>query len=308
LIAATVNRTYTWFVRRAVKRAGFVNPIFWVFQFSAEPVISNLEPELVVYECAEEWYHYETRPQIRQYIKETDQEMCRRADVVFVPSQALFESKKAHNEQTFLVPWGVDTELYGRTSDPNTPIPRDIQHLNHPIVGMFGMLDGRRLHIELLNQLATRHPDWNIVLVGRCMPNLDRGPLKELPNVHWPGFKDVAELPGYCKAYDVCIIPYIINEFTSSIMPLKLVEYLATGKPVVTTALPAADDFRDLIHVADTIEEFERCVIASLTHDNEEDRRLRLERSKEFSWDLLAECKMQIAADQLTRQPAEAAL
>ena len=90
-----------------------------------------------------------------------------------------------------------------------------------------------------LQTIAGRRPDWHFVLVGPVQPNLDVSPIEALPNVTLTGMAEVSELPGYVRAFDVCMIPYLIDDFVRGIYPLKLHEYLAAGKPVVTTPIPA---------------------------------------------------------------------
>lgn len=304
-IAHSVTAMYTWIIRGVMRRTGMTDPVFWVFQFSAAGVIQSMRPVLTVYECAEEWSEYGTKPHLKAYIRERDEQLCRCADLVLVPSMAMLERKRPFNENTHLVPWGVRTDLYAAAQSSTTSVPEDIASLPHPVIGMFGMLDGRRLHRELLIHLATNHPDWSIVLIGRCMPNLDQAPLRALDNVHFLGFQPVELLPGYCKAFDVCIIPYMVNEFTRSIMPLKLVEYLATGKPVVATALPAADGFRDVVRVADSIESFESHVLEALAEDAAETEK-RLARALPFDWEIVGQRKLELAKAALRQdeQPA----
>lgn len=297
-VAAAFGAMYTRLVRRAIRSAGFTRPIFWVFQFSAANVVRSIKPELAVYDCGEEWAEYTTSPRVKKYLQKTDADMCRCADMVFVPSQAMYESKSPFNPNTHLFPWGVDTELYGQTQQSDTTVPHEISDAAHPVIGMFGMLDGRRLHIELLTYLAGRHPDWTIVLIGRRMKNLDDTKLREHSNIRILDFKPAEELPGFCKGFDVCMIPYMVNSFTRSIMPIKLVEYLATGKPVVSTALPAAKTFRDVIRVADTIEDFEECIIEALNEDAGRTAE-RIARSMEFDWNVLGQRKFALAADRL---------
>ncbi|MBI4579904.1 MAG: glycosyltransferase, partial [Planctomycetes bacterium] len=258
-----------------------------------------------VYECAEEWDAYETDPLNKQHIREMDEALCRAADVVFVPSRELLKRKSPQNPSTYLAPWGVDLELYARARDPATPIPADVRSLPRPIIGMFGMLDGRRLHTELLRHLAVQHPDWSIVLVGRCMPNLDRSSLDPLPNVRFLGMRPVEQIPAYCKAFDVCMIPYMLNEFTRSIMPLKIAEYLATGKPVVSTELPAAVEMSDVIHVARDIPEFEQHLCAALAERPELSAR-RVARAQDFDWDVLMRQRMAWVAPHLNGMHAAA--
>jgi glycosyltransferase involved in cell wall biosynthesis len=290
-------------IRRASHRAGFRRPIFWIFQFNSAGVIRSLRPAFSVYECGEMWEAYETDPRNRRYIRAMDEALCRQADAVIVPSQRMLENKRSFNPHTYLIPWGADVAMYARARRCDTPLPADVARVRHPILGMFGMLDGRRLHLELLCHLATRHPDWQIVLVGRCMPNLNQAPLRALPNVQFLGMKRATELPAYCKAFDVCMIPYMVNEFTESIMPLKLAEYLATGKPIVTTALPATRGLEDVMCIADDIESFERGVCEALREEPHHAIK-RVERAQAYDWEVVADRRMRIVSSLMRGETA----
>jgi len=297
-IARSVTATYEYLVRRALVQAGFRRPIYWVFQFNAVWLVRALRARLVVYECAEEWAENTASPAVRRYIEQVDEQMCRTADLVFVPSSEMLRRKSPRNPHTYRVPWGVDIGLYATARRPETRIPEEIARLPRPIIGIVGMFDGRRLHVELLVELARRHRNWSVVLVGRCMPNLDTRPLTDEPNIHLYGMRPVEALPAYCKGFDVCILPYRVVEFTRSILPLKLVEYLATGKPVVTTAIPAAREFRDVYYVADTIDEFDRMVAEAIDEDGRH-AAARVRRAAAYDWNAIAERKMAMAAERL---------
>lgn len=297
-IARSVSATFQLMIRMACNRLKFHRPLFWIYQFNTAGVVRALRPYCTVYECAEEWAAYETHPQLKQYISNVDADLCRSADVVLVPSRAMYDRKHGYNPETHLFPWGVDIDLYAQARRNETQIPSELHGMSRPIIGMFGMLDGRRLHNELLAELAKRHPDWSIVLVGRCMPNLDRSVLDPLPNVHFLGFQPVEVIPGYCKGFDVCMIPYMLNDFTRSIMPLKIVEYLATGKPVVSTPLPAAVELNDVIRVGGTADQWERHIEEALD-ERDEARQLRISRAAEYDWDVLVQRRLQAVAGYL---------
>ncbi len=300
-IQRSLSCQYTWMVRAAQRRLGMRRPIFWVFQFNTVEVLDALRAAFAVYECAEDHAAYEVDERVKRHIVEMDARLCRRADVVLTPSRAMHSARIALNPRTSLVPWGVDTRHYGLARQAGTPVPDDVARLGKPVIGMFGMLDGRRLHVELLLRLSQRHPDWQVVLIGRCMPNLDTRPLLERPNIHLLGMKPVETLPAYCKSFDVCIIPYMLNEFTRSIMPLKLVEYLATGKPAVATALPAALELNGVIRIGATLDEFERHVVEALA-EGPESAAARVRRAREYDWEAVAEQKLSIVAHELERR------
>jgi glycosyltransferase involved in cell wall biosynthesis len=289
-------------VRYAMRRLNIERPICWIFQFNVSDLLPALNPSLTVYECAEDYAAYETRDWVRRYVEGHAERLCRECDCVLVPSEKMARMREWVGNRLHLIPWGVDVPHYAKARETETPIPPELDKLPRPIIGMFGMLDGRRMHYDLVLHLARRHRDWSIALVGRCMPNLNKELLDAEPNIHFFGMQPVDALPGFCKGFDVCMIPYRLNQFTEAIMPLKLTEYLATGKPCVSTELPAAKVFKDVIHVADSIESFEQGVIAALKQDTGQQR--RIERANEFDWEVIGSRRLAVAAQSLRKKQA----
>src|SRR5205823_5722054 len=127
--------------------------------------------------------------------------------------------------------------------------------------GFFGLI-GDWVDLSLVRELALARPDWSITLIGKAATDLR--PLQGLPNVHLLGPKPYASLPGYCRGFDVAILPYRKTEHIAHASPLKLREYLAAGKPIVSVPHPEVRQFGELVHVADSVAEFvqeiERCL------------------------------------------------
>jgi glycosyltransferase involved in cell wall biosynthesis len=143
-----------------------------------------------------------------------------------------------------------------------------------------------------------------VVIVGQALGDgfgLDLGRLTHRANVHLLGMKGRGALPGYLKAFDVCLIPYLINDFTRSIYPLKLHEYMASGKPIVTTRIPACEEYRDVMRIAETPEEFLAHVMAALREDDAEMRRRRMQIAQENSWERRVQEKSRLIEEHLGR-------
>jgi glycosyltransferase involved in cell wall biosynthesis len=182
-------------------------------------------------------------------------------------------------------------------SDAETIVPSDLAAIPQPRIGFVGMIDPVRFDAELIRSLAA-HSEFHFVLVGGLSGGA-RDLLPDGPNIHWLGMKPVSQLPAYLKGIDVCIMPYRLNEATHNIYPLKLHEYLATGKPVVSTAIPAVEALRDLIYVADTAQHF-----ADLLQDavREADPTLCARRrnyAQQHNWDSHVQAKSRIVREQL---------
>jgi len=175
------------------------------------------------------------------------------ADVVFTGGRKLWEAKKLQNENCHFYGCGVDVAHFGSARKDDTKIPDNIASLKKPILGYFGVID-ERMDYELLVKLADANPEWSIVMVG---PKTKVDTLPQRPNLHWLGQKNYAELPAYCKAFDVCLMPFALNEATEYINPTKALEYMATGTPIVST--PVADvvtNFGAVVGIAQSHDEF----------------------------------------------------
>lgn len=178
-----------------------------------------------------------------------------RSDVVFLHSRELFAKKGGLNPRSLLVPNGVDFRAF------NAPVsePADLAQIPRPRIGYAGVIK-QQLDLALLLQVARRRPDWSFVLVGPIGMIGDQADslrsLQQLPNCHFPGRKSAAELPAYVQHFDVCTLGYVMDGYTRYIYPLKLHEYLAAGRPVVATHIPALEEFRDVVYIASSADEW----------------------------------------------------
>lgn len=283
-ILSTMNLGYRWMIQDGIHQMNLVDPIYWVYMLNMVGVIDAINPRLTVYECTEEGAAFTTREHIRRYVEEMDVRICRRADVVIVPNPNMYDARKDLCADIQMLPWAADVEHYSRAMNPDLPIPEDIASIPHPIIGMYANIDRIRFDVDLLVRLARRHPKWNIVLVGRVLPDFDTTPFDRTPNIHLIPKRPLEQLPAYVKAFDVCIVPYLLNGFTRSITPLKYTEYLATGKPVVTTNLPATILYPGVLRIADNIDEFEAHIRDALANPDE-GRQERQRVALDNNWD-----------------------
>lgn len=178
-----------------------------------------------------------------------------RADVVFLHSRELFAKKGELNPCSLLVPNGVDYHAFSAPASE----PADLAPIPRPRIGYAGVIK-QQLDLTLLLQVARRRPDWSFVLVGPIGMIGDQADalrsLQQLPNCHFPGRKSAAELPAYVQHFDVCTLGYVMDGYTRYIYPLKLHEYLAAGRPVVATHIPALEEFRDVVYMASSADEW----------------------------------------------------
>jgi glycosyltransferase involved in cell wall biosynthesis len=246
-------------VRRAMARLGFRRAINWVFNPAAGLIAGELGEEMLIYHCVDEYTAFSGVAS--RSMAEIEDGLLRRADAVFVSADRLLHSKGAVNPRTFLVRHGVDHDHFRLALEPDTAVPEEIARLPRPILGYFGLIAEDWVDIDLLVHLARSFPEASIVLLGKVTMDVSR--LEALPNVHLLGRKPYQSLPSYSKGFDVALIPFPISEVTLNANPLKAREYLASGLPVISTAIPEVEVLR-LCRIGRDRDEFVREVAAAL--------------------------------------------
>ena len=240
-----INRkVLRWSLLRACTQLKFRNPITWVFIPSAD-VAGCLGERLLVYHCVDEYSEFTGAD--KAGLLALERRLLERSHCVIVSSDLLLKNKQRHNRNTFLVTHGVDVAHFRKACDPATEIPDDIRSLRKPIIGFFGLI-ADWVDLPLVRFLAKSRPQWTFVLIGKVVTGLE--PFDGLPNVHVLAQKPYASLPGYAKAFDVALLPFVVNELTLAANPLKLREYLAAGLPVVSSAIPEAEKLKHLLYTA----------------------------------------------------------
>ena len=215
---------------------------------------------------------------------ENERRLLKRADVVFTGGQELFERKSRQHDNAYFFGCGVEYEHFAKAQDAGGPIPDDIKDLKKPIIGWFGVID-ERVDYDLIRKAAELRPDYSFVLVGPVV-KVDPAALPQAPNIHWLGGRDYKVLPDYCRAFDVCMMCFAINEATEFINPTKALEYLATGKPVIST--PVKDvvrQYSDLIEIGQTPEDFVEKLDRLIEHPDPERIAKGTDKARESSWE-----------------------
>lgn len=262
------------------RRLGMEKFQLWTFLPNVAPYADRLGAEMLVYYCVDEWSKFSYVEGGR--MAELEKAICCAADVVFATSRSLWEKLRRYNPETHLAAHGVDHALFASALDPATPVPEDVARLPAPVIGFYGLVQDW-VDLGLLERLALAHPDWSFAIVGSVVVDVSR--LARLPNVHFLGHKPHADLPGYCKAFSVGLVPHHVNELTVHMSPIKLREYLSAGLPVVTTALPEALPYRDHLTVASDHDAFERGIEAALQEKSPAERRARSDAMRDETWE-----------------------
>jgi glycosyltransferase involved in cell wall biosynthesis len=271
-------------VLRAMRRLHFKRPISWSFLPASAPVSGRLGEEFVVYHCVDEFSAFSDTN--GRYIAEMEERLLRRADLVITSAERLRDNKVRVNPNTVLVRHGVDFNHFVKACDPATRIPEDIASLPRPILGFFGLV-ADWVDLEAIAAAARAHPEGSVVVIGKVAPDVDPAVLKAEPNIHLLGRKPYAELPGYCRAFDVALMPFRVNELTLNANPLKVREYLAAGLPVVSSDIPEVRKV-GLCKVARDTEDFVRKVDECLAEGAGPSLE-RAERIRHESWEAKVE-------------------
>lgn len=240
-----------FYIRFYLRRLKMQRPILWSFLPNAVHLLGKFNERLRIYYCVDEYAQFEGVP--REAIQKQEAQILRQSDFVFTTSTALYESKRGKNPATYYIPHGVDVSHFTRAREQSLPLPTDLVNIPRPIIGFYGLIESW-VDVELLAFLARNKPDCSLVLIGDS--NVEKGELAHLKNVFFLGRRSYGELPAYNKAFDVAIIPFVLNELTRNVNPIKLREYLAAGTPVVATRLPEIEKYQSIVYLADSHAEF----------------------------------------------------
>ncbi len=303
--APWVARLNSWIlirqIRWAMRALDVQDPILWLYDPRQTDLLGKFGEKLACYFNYDEQADFAHNHRIRDLFRRYDDEMSRRADVVFSTSRGQWERRRRLNPQTYFLPNGVNFDLFHRALDAGTQVPADIAALPRPIIGLMGWL-GYQVDADLLVRVAEAFPTGSVVLVGPdALPSGPaRSRLHALSNVHFTGQKELEELPAYLKAFDVATIPYVIGGHTLTVYPLKLHEYLAGGRPIVATALPELRHFPDVVRIGHTYEDFIAQIETSLRYDSPAAVAARVAVARENTWDRRVDDIRRVLRDRLS--------
>ena len=227
--------------------------IAWYYTPMALPYSSHLDPLLIVYDCMDELSAFKNAPSA---LIELEKELFRKADLIFTGGHSLYQHKKSQHHNIHPFPSSIDQDHFS-LSRTITEDPDDQAHIPHPRFGFFGVID-ERMNMELVREVAERMPDWNFILLGP-FAKIDPDQVPKLKNIHYLGQKTYNQLPTYLSGWDVAMMPFALNEATRFISPTKTPEFLAGGKPVISTSIrDVVEPYGKLglVNIADTGDEF----------------------------------------------------
>jgi len=283
------RRLNEWIARRHIRRVatelGIVDPVLWLNPHSAVHLVGRLPARRVIYDVTDDWISLTQSHSLRELTRAQDAALCRSADAVIVCSGRLLEMKRQLSGNVHLIPNGVDAEHYRLVLDGHGPLPPEAGRWKRPVFGYTGTVHPDRVDLELVAGVAARMPQASLVLLGpQYLSPSDLSRLRALPNVFLPGPVPYSRLPDFMRAFDVCITPHLTTDFTESLNPIKLWEYLAAGKPIVSTDVAGFRDYPALVRIARTPDEF----VAALSDALEEGVALadaRRNEARRHAWD-----------------------
>jgi glycosyltransferase involved in cell wall biosynthesis len=260
----------------------FDHPVQWFYDpMTVRCFAGQMGEILTVYDCMDELSKFKEAP---PEILEREAELLRQADVVFTGGRKLFESKSRFHKNCHFYGCGVDWQHFGRALAEDTAVPKEVASLKKPVLGYFGVID-ERMDYELIGRLAKENPDWSIAMVGPVL-KVKEEDFPKYQNLHWLGKKDYEELPALCKGFDVCLMPFALNESTEYINPTKALEYMATGRPIVSTAVAdVVHNFGSVIQIGSNPDEFIAHCRKALDQPDPKTIAAGLQMARENSWE-----------------------
>ena len=242
--------------------------ILWYYTPMALQISDELNPAATVYDCMDELSAFRFA---HPALKQMEKELLNKADVVFCGGNNLYNAKKDHHPNIYPFPSSIDKKHFGSARHMKQE-PADQASIPSPKFGFYGVID-ERFDIELIKEVAEKKPDWHFVLIGPIV-KIDPESLPRRENIHYLGSKKYNELPAYLGGWDIAMISFALNESTQYISPTKTPEYLAGGKPVISTPIKDVVDSYGkpgLVHIIHNAEQFIATATKELMQTNKQD-------------------------------------
>ena len=271
------------YVNKIMRENGFEKPILWTYSPTSCDAVDRIPHSALVYDCVDRHSAYGGLMDPKM-VDGMEMDLARRTDMVFATAESLCERLKAANPKARFIPNGANYELFVRASE-KLACPEDMRDIHGPVFGFVGALQ-QCIEYDYVEAAAKARPDWNFVFIGQEKPGVDLSALRALPNTRFLGLKKHDVLPDYLSNFDVCLNLFAASELSKDVSPLKFYEYLATGKPIVSTPQPDQIlQFAPVIEIARTQKEFiDRCEKA-LGDNDPERKKARIEAGRASSWD-----------------------
>ncbi|UCB57003.1 MAG: YdcF family protein [Candidatus Omnitrophota bacterium] len=289
-------------LKKWIKVMDFNDPIIWTFLPTgiSLDLIANIDKKMSVYYCIAE---FTKLVRDSRKIRRTEKELLKKADLIFAQGEKLKQWCESYNSNVTIFPFGVNSEAFHNTTlDGKESLP-DLKGIKRPIIGYIGGLH-KHIDYELIECLAARNPHWSFLFVGPVQTDVAR--IGRLDNVFLVGEKKHFDLPKYIGAFDVCLIPYLLTDYTSTVYPTKLNEYLIMGKPVLSTDLPEVRAFNqkygNVLMIGQTTDEFKAYITEVLEKNDKDMVGKRIKAAQENSWKKRIEQMSNLIEEEIERK------
>jgi glycosyltransferase involved in cell wall biosynthesis len=290
---------------RLLSKLEFDQYILWVGTPTAASFLDIFDPTLIIYNPVDRYseFSFVDSAKIANY----ERYIASRADAIICTADAIRKDLEPYNSHCFTVTHGVDVNHF-HSAFQNNGVPEDMKNIPGPIIGFIGGL-ADWVNFDLLLDVANGYPDASLVLIGKTSPEV-RGleKLESQSNVHFLGYKNYNVLPDYLKQCAVCLIPYVINERLVAVDPIKLREYLALGKPVVSVDLPEVRKLQEVVYIGDNNKDFVDKIGKAMTEDNPSLTEERIRVALRSDWGAKIEEISSIVNDALARKSCPKAI
>jgi len=261
-------------------------PVVWFYTPMALPLLQGFDPALVIYDCMDELAAFKNAP---KQLLQRESALLNIADLVFTGGPSLYQSKRERHGNAHCFSSSVDAKHFQKALDRSYSHPEQ-EPLARPRLGFYGVID-ERFDTDLIQQVAEARPEWQIVLVGPVV-KIDPANLPRATNIHYMGQRTYEQLPQFLAGWDVCLLPFALNESTKFISPTKVLEYMAAELPSVSTPITDVKvPYGDVVAIADTPEKFIAACDRMLAM-NDDQKTALVERMRAIvagtSWDLTA--------------------
>lgn len=234
-----------------IEQQGIRQPLAWLYTPMALPLAKRLRPDGMIYDVMDELSAFKDAP---PELLDWESEAYRCVDVVFTGGPSLYRAKCTRHPYVHCFPSSVDTAHFAKARQSCIDHIEQIK-LPQPRLGFFGVID-ERIDLNLINQVAQRQPNWQIIMVGP-VTKISPSDLPCQPNIHYLGQQPYEILPAFVAGWDVCLLPFARNESTRFISPTKTLEYMAAEKPIVSTSITdVVEPYGDIVYIGDTVDDF----------------------------------------------------
>lgn len=283
-----INQKITWInVNKQLTGFKIESPLLWIYNPEQSPLIGKFNEQLSIYHCIDE-FTAGTTGRKQRIITQLEKELISHVDIIFANSSPTYQNKKAINCNTYRLASGVDYEQFSSLSEVNE-ITQEFTRISHPRIGYVGHLN-ERIDFQLLQFLAAQRTDWSFIFIGSTFPlppnNESIKRLNSFSNCYLLGEKPYSQIPAIISALDVCLLPFVQDERAFYRSPLKLYEYFAVGKPIVSSLLPESQEFSDVLYLADSPESFLNQIETALSEFDGSLKEQRRVIARQNSWEI----------------------